>query len=87
MNRLSLYIFIYLNFLFYIKKFNNILNTNHILLPEYVYILLRGIALIEGIGQQLDADLNVQKSMRPYAAKLAKEKLYPQNIAKKTKIV
>lgn len=67
-----------------IKKFNNILNTNHILLPEYVYILLRGIALIEGIGQQLDADLNVQKSMRPYAAKLAKEKLYPQNIAKKT---
>jgi len=67
-----------------IKKFNTILNQNHILLPEYVYILLRGIALIEGIGQQLDADLNVQKSMRPYAIKLAKEKLYPQNIAKKT---
>lgn len=66
-----------------IKKFNNILNRNHVLLPEYVYILLRGIALIEGIGQQLDADLNVQKSMRPYAAKLAKEKLYPQNLAKK----
>lgn len=67
-----------------IKKFNNILNRNHVLLPEYVYILLRGVALIEGIGQQLDADLNVQKSMRPYAAKLAKEKLYPQNVAKKT---
>ena len=66
-----------------IKKFNNILNRNHVLLPEYVYILLRGVALIEGIGQQLDADLNVQKSMRPYAAKLAKEKLYPQNVAKK----
>ena len=66
-----------------IKKFNNILNQNHVLLPEYVYILLRGVALIEGIGQQLDADLNVQKSMRPYAAKLAKEKLYPQNLAKK----
>ena len=66
-----------------IKKFNNILNRNHVLLPEYVYILLRGIALIEGIGQQLDADLNVQRSMRPYAAKLAKEKLYPQNLAKK----
>ena len=67
-----------------IKKFNNILNRNHVLLPEYVYVLLRGVALIEGIGQQLDADLNVQKSMRPYAVKLAKEKLYPQNIAKKT---
>ena len=67
-----------------IKKFNHILNHNHILLPEYVYILLRGVALIEGIGQQLDADLNVQKSMKPYAVKLAREKLYPQNIAKKT---
>lgn len=66
-----------------IKKFNNILNRNHVLLPEYVYVLLRGVALIEGIGQQLDADLNVQKSMRPYAIKLAQEKLYPQNIAKK----
>lgn len=66
-----------------IKKFNNILNKNHVLLPEYVYVLLRGVALIEGIGQQLDADLNVQKSMRPYAIKLAQEKLYPQNIAKK----
>ena len=67
-----------------IKKFNNILNRNHVLLPEYVYILLRGVSLIEGVGQQLDASFNVQKSMRPYAVKLAKEKLYPQNIAKKS---
>ncbi len=66
-----------------IKKFNRILNENHILLPEYVYILMRGVALIEGIGQQLDADLNIQQAMRPYALRLAKEKLYPKNVAKK----
>lgn len=66
-----------------IKKFNRILNENHILLPEYVYILMRGVALIEGIGQQLDADLNIQQAMRPYAVRLAKEKLYPKNVAKK----
>lgn len=66
-----------------IKKFNKILQKNHILLPEYVYILLRGIALIEGIGKQLDADLNIQRSMQPYAVKLARQKLYPKNIGKK----
>lgn len=66
-----------------IKKFNHILHRNHVLLPEYVYILLRGIALIEGIGQQLDADLNVQRSMRPYAVKLARQKFHPKYLSKK----
>jgi ubiquinone biosynthesis protein len=66
-----------------IKKFNHILQNNHVLLPEYVYILLRGIALIEGIGQQLQADLNVQRSMRPYAVKLARQKFHPKYISKK----
>ena len=66
-----------------IKKFNNILQRNHVLLPEYVYILLRGIALIEGIGQQLHADLNVQRSMRPYAVKLARQKFHPKYLSKK----
>jgi len=66
-----------------IRKFNKILHKNHILLPEYVYLLLRGIALIEGIGQQLDADLNIQRSMQPYAVKLARQKLYPKYVGKK----
>ncbi|VDH18154.1 Probable ubiquinone biosynthesis protein UbiB [Algoriella xinjiangensis] len=66
-----------------IKKFNHILHNNHVLLPEYVYILMRGIALIEGIGQQLHADLNVQRSMRPYAIKLARQKFHPKYLSKK----
>lgn len=70
-----------------IKKFNNILQRNHVLLPEYVYILLRGIALIEGIGQQLHADLNVQRSMRPYAVKLARQKFHPKYLSKKQLII
>lgn len=66
-----------------IKKFNDILQRNHILLPEYVYLLLRGIALIEGIGKELHADLNIQQSIRPYAIRLSKDKFYPKNIRKK----
>ena len=66
-----------------IKKFNHILHNNHVLLPEYVYILMRGIALIEGIGQQLHADLNVQRSMRPYAVKLARQEFHPKHLSKK----
>ena len=67
-----------------IRKINQILNTNHILLPEFIYILLRGIALIEGVGRQLDANLNLQKAIQPYAKKIAKEKLHPKNITQKT---
>jgi len=66
-----------------IQKFNRLLQSNHVLLPEYVYILMRGIALIEGIGQQLHADLNIQRSMRPYAIKLARQKFQPKYLSKK----
>lgn len=67
-----------------IRKMNQILSRNHILMPEFIYILMRGIALIEGVGQQLDANLNLQKAIRPYAKKIAKEKLHPKNIAEQT---
>lgn len=56
------------------RKLNKILQYNSILLPDFVYVLLRGISLLEGTGRQLDAQLNIPQSIKPFAAKIAKEK-------------
>ncbi|WP_312136467.1 AarF/UbiB family protein [Sphingobacterium sp.] len=58
-----------------LQKLNIVLQSNHILLPDFVYILLRGVSILEGTGRQLDADLNVPESIEPFAKKIAQEKL------------
>lgn len=58
-----------------LKKLNIVLQSNHILLPDFVYILLRGVSILEGTGRQLDAELNVPESIEPFAKKIAQEKL------------
>jgi len=64
------------------RMVNNILQNNHILMPDFIYILLRGVILLEGVGRQLNADLNIPKSIQPFADKIAKEKISPGNIKK-----
>ncbi len=58
-----------------LQKLNIVLQTNHILLPDFVYILLRGVSILEGTGRQLDAELNIPESITPFAQKIAAEKL------------
>lgn len=57
-----------------LRKLNQVLRYNSILLPDFVYILLRGIAILEGTGRQLNAQLNVPESIKPFATKIAREK-------------
>ncbi|MCY4780481.1 AarF/UbiB family protein [Sphingobacterium sp. UT-1RO-CII-1] len=63
-----------------LKKLNKILESNSILLPDFVYILLRGVAILEGTGRQLNAHLNIPESISPFAKKIAKEKASPKYI-------
>lgn len=67
-----------------VVKVKSIMATNNVLMPEFIYLLLRGISIIEGIGKQLDPNLNVMESMRPYANELALKKYGPKEIAKKS---
>lgn len=67
-----------------VVKLKAIMAKNEVLMPEFVYLLLRGISIIEGIGKQLDPELNVMESMRPYANELAMKKYGPEAIAKKS---
>ncbi|MGO1244674.1 MAG: ABC1 kinase family protein [Sphingobacterium sp.] len=58
-----------------LQKLNNVLQNNSILMPDFVYILLRGVSILEGTGRQLDAGLNIPESIAPFADKIAAEKM------------
>lgn len=65
-----------------IKRFGRLLNENHVILPEYVYLLIRGIVLLEGIGRELGIESNIIENIKPYGIKLVKQKIstkYLQN--------
>lgn len=66
-----------------LKKFTNLLNNNDVLMPEYLYLLIRGIILIEGIGRTLDPQMNLINSVRPYIKKIVKRRLDPNYIFNK----
>lgn len=62
------------------SKFSNILNQNDILMPDHIYLLVRGIVLIEGIGRSLLPDLNIIDKIKPYVAKIMAKRLSPPYI-------
>lgn len=65
-----------------IQKLDSILQSNSILLPDFVYILLRGVSILEGTGRQLNANLNIPESISPFASKIASQKLSPEYLKK-----
>lgn len=67
-----------------LELLKSILAKNNVLMPEYMYLLMRGISLIEGIGKQLNPNLNITKSIKPYALKLTKKRYSPKRIAEKS---
>ena len=65
------------------EKARKIFSDNQILLSEDIYLLIKGIGQIEGIGRHLDPSLNINEVMQPYMDKIAKERINPINIFKK----
>ena len=65
------------------EKARKIFSDNQILLSEDIYLLIKGIGQIEGIGWHLDPNLNINEVMQPYMDKIAKEIINPINIFKK----
>ncbi len=60
------------------KKLKSIFRKNGMEFPQYVYLLIKGIVLIEGIGRKLDPDLNILELMRPYAMRVVKKRISPK---------
>lgn len=66
-----------------VKLFNKLLNQNRIILPDYIYLLARGIVLLEGIGRELEVETNIIESVKPYTLKLIKRRLSSKYVTHK----
>jgi ubiquinone biosynthesis protein len=49
-----------------VKKMRDILAVNRLYMPEYFYLLFKGISLMEGVGRTINPDLDVVKSLKPF---------------------
>lgn len=64
-----------------VKRFSNILYENRIILPEYIYLLARGIVILEGIGRELGLESSIIEHVKPYGRTLIKQRLNPEYIS------
>ncbi len=64
------------------NKMKDVLKDNRLYMPDYFYLLFKGIGLIEGVGRTINPDLDVVKSLHPYTKKIFARKISPQNIFK-----
>lgn len=65
-----------------INKMKDVLKDNRLQMPDYFYLLFKGISLIEGVGRTINPDLDVVKSLHPYTKKIFTKKISPKNIVK-----
>ncbi|KMQ64187.1 ubiquinone biosynthesis protein [Chryseobacterium sp. FH2] len=65
-----------------INKMKDVLKDNRLYMPDYFYLLFKGIGLIEGVGRTINPDLDIVKSLHPYTKKIFAKKINPKNILK-----
>ncbi|MEI3791792.1 MULTISPECIES: ABC1 kinase family protein [unclassified Chryseobacterium] len=65
-----------------INKMKDILKDNRLYMPDYFYLLFKGISLIEGVGRTINPDLDIVKSLHPYTRKILTKKIKPKNLLK-----
>jgi ubiquinone biosynthesis protein len=57
-----------------LKQFKNVLYENKITIPHYLYILIRALVIIEGVGLKLDPEFNITDNLEPYMAKITRKR-------------
>lgn len=65
-----------------INKMKDVLQDNRLYMPDYFYLLFKGITLIEGVGRSINPDLDVVKSLHPFTKKIFTRKINPKNLLK-----
>jgi len=65
-----------------INKMKDILKDNRLHMPDYFYLLFKGISLIEGVGRTINPELDIVKSLHPYTRKILTKKISPKNLLK-----
>ena len=65
-----------------INKMKDVLKDNRLYMPDYFYLLFKGIGLIEGVGSTINPELDVVKSLHPYTKKIFARKISPKHLMK-----
>lgn len=65
-----------------INKMKDVLKDNQLYMPDYFYLLFKGIGLIEGVGRTINPDLDIVKSLHPYTKKILTRKVSPKKLFK-----
>ncbi len=55
-----------------------VLKNNRLVMPNYFYLLFKGVTLLDGVGRKLNPDMDVVQSLKPFVRKLIKRKLSPE---------
>lgn len=66
------------------NKMKDVVKDNRLYMPDYFYLLFKGIGLIEGVGRTINPDLDVVKSLYPYSKKMFRKKMNPKKMLKKS---
>lgn len=67
-----------------LNQFKNILFTNKITIPHYLYMLIRALVIIEGVGLKLNPDFNITENLEPYMSTLIRKRLSIKRLLKKS---
>ncbi|HWQ48437.1 MAG TPA: AarF/ABC1/UbiB kinase family protein [Methanosarcina sp.] len=67
-----------------IEDLIGILRENQVTIPHNVALLVRGIVAVESFVLIIDPDFNFTELLELYAKKEMKERLYPENLARRT---
>ncbi len=62
-------------------RIQKLIYTYKLRVPGSIFIILRAMAILEGIGKSIHPDMNVFQYVKPYGAKLIQEQYSPKNLA------
>lgn len=66
------------------QRLQSIIYDHKIRVPGAVFIILRALAILEGIGKTIYPEMNVYDFIKPYGRKMVFEQYSPKNIGKDT---
>ncbi|MFS4416430.1 ABC1 kinase family protein [Maribacter sp. 2307ULW6-5] len=64
-------------------QFKNVLYENKVSIPHYLYMLIRALVIIEGVGLKLDPEFNITDNLKPYMSKIARKRFSLKRLFKK----
>jgi len=68
-----------------LNQFKGVLYENQITLPHSLYMLIRGLIVIEGVGVKLDPSFTITDNLKPYVAKLTSKRFGVKHLFKKNR--